>query len=162
MCGDKRVLGRREQWRFKREEGRPLILISFSFLAGEAGTDRVLVSSVAFSALLRPARFTFFKFFLFPLPFSLFSKMRTEFGASPPFPPFRFVAALNGVPPVASYAAPPVAASVDYCSSWGCLTFCCCFWHFVYYWSGWGLPFCSLFFNTSVLPSEDLITFVII
>lgn len=39
MCGEKSVLERSEQWRFKREEGRPLILIGFSFLAGEAGTD---------------------------------------------------------------------------------------------------------------------------
>lgn len=41
--------------------------------------------------------------------------MTTELGGGggASFPPFRYVAALDGVPSTASYAAPPVAAFAD-------------------------------------------------
>lgn len=50
-----------EEWSSNRGK---LLVLRFSFLVGEAGTDWDLVLFTAFSALLRPTRFSFFEFLL--------------------------------------------------------------------------------------------------
>lgn len=82
------------------------------FFVGEAGTDRNFGFSMALFPLLRPLLFSVYVIFSsFRVPHSLFSRIRTDVGASFPRLPLCIFAIRDGGPSVALHVVPPFDGS---------------------------------------------------